>query len=366
MSLGPDYCFGDHQGDHVRGRALLQHVVAAGRLGRRVPAPVRVPPVQRPHPLPLPECHEVTEHCEFLQFCNTCEGFKAPRTHHCRKCGRCVQKMDHHCPWINNCVGHRNHAHFTAFLFFAVCGCLQATVVLGCSLYRALNRVWYLYYGTGAEPMVYLSVWMLVLCVFSLGLAIGVVLAVGMLLVIQLRGIHRNRTAVEDWIVEKARARRGAADPPFVHPYDLGWRDNCRQVLSCSCDPRGDGLSWPVRDGCDQFTITREQKQQKLEKRQRTRVYTVHTPFSGAWFPVSHGWQVLCHPPFTDESRIRLRRGDTIHVTRWRRHWLFGEKVAPGTEDGSDSASRVRGWFPRACVCEVMDGTADSADKKVN
>lgn len=93
--------------------------------------------------------------------------------------------MDHHCPWINNCVGWGNHAHFTAFLAFAVAGCAQASVILSCSLYRGLNRVWYLYYGTGDEPIVYLNIYTLVLAVFALGLAVGVVLAVGMLLFFQ-------------------------------------------------------------------------------------------------------------------------------------------------------------------------------------
>lgn len=120
-----------------------------------------------------------------LQFCSVCEGYKAPRSHHCRKCGRCVKKMDHHCPWINGCVGWNNHAHFTAFLSFAVIGCSQAAVVLACSLYRGLNRVWYTYYGTGREPIVYLNIYTLVLTVLALGLSVGVVLAVGMLLFFQ-------------------------------------------------------------------------------------------------------------------------------------------------------------------------------------
>nr|CAD7263801.1 unnamed protein product [Timema shepardi] len=344
---------------------------------------------------------ENVDHTDSLQFCNTCQGYKAPRTHHCRKCGRCVMKMDHHCPWINNCVGHKNHAHFAGFLFFAVCGCLLASLTLSCSLYRALNRVWYMYYGTGTEPIVYLSVTTLILCVFSLGLAIGVELEevnphlrggivendLGKPTLISadrdsnldlpilgsqaqydkhLRAIHRNQTAIEDWIVEKAKHRRREGELDFVYPYNLGWRENYKQVLSWSCDPLGDGLHWSVVDGCDQYTITREQQLQKCEKRQRTRVYSAHTPYSGWWFPVVHGFGVFTHPPFTDEARITLQRGDTIHVTRWRKYWLFGEKVEPGAS--GDTSSRARGWFPRSCAVEVTEGPmmppSDSGDKK--
>lgn len=52
------------------------------------------------------------------------------------------------------------------------------------------GQTWYLYYGRGTEPMVYLSVWGLVVCMFVLGLAIGVVLAVGMLLYFQVTPTH--------------------------------------------------------------------------------------------------------------------------------------------------------------------------------
>lgn len=87
---------------------------------------------------------------------------------------------------------------------------------------------------------------------FNIGLSIGVVIAVGMLLFFQLRAVFRNRTGIEDWILDKAlyrrkliiRAAREAGDTnyelkPFVYPYDLGLVKNATQVLNFSCLPIG-------------------------------------------------------------------------------------------------------------------------------
>lgn len=252
-------------------------------------------------------------------------------------------KMDHHCPWINTCVGWQNHAHFTRFLAFAVAGSAHASVILCAAFYRGINRSWYIYNGQYELATVHFTLNTLVLAVFSLGLAIGVVVAVGMLLVFQLRAICRNRTGIEDWILEKARFRRsyiaaaaaaaaakGAADdgattaeePPaaFRHPYDLGsWRRNAREVLGCTMAPLGDGITWTLADGCDPYALTVEQLAQKVDKRARTRAYRVWRPATGSWLPLwSQGWRVAAQPPCTDEARIRLEVDDVVHVTRWK------------------------------------------------
>lgn len=190
--------------------------------------------------------------------------------------------------------------------------------------YNKLTFRRYIYHGYYSQANVHFGILSLVLCVFALGLAVGVVVAVGMLLVFQLRGIARNRTGIEDWILEKAKYRRYENEPDFVFPYDLGTlRRNTSQVLSRTCAPIGDGIVWETREGCDQFTLTVEQIAQKAEKRARTRTYTIRQPVSGSWCPLwTQGWTVCINPPCTDEPRIRLMVGDVIKVSRWKTYGI--------------------------------------------
>ncbi|XP_033230999.1 palmitoyltransferase ZDHHC6 [Belonocnema kinseyi] len=299
--------------------------------------------------LPLKWMPENLSNCQYLQFCTVCQGYKAPRSHHCRSCGRCVMKMDHHCPWINNCVGHLNHGYFTAFLASAVGGSLVATIVLVSWILAIFSP----------RPMPFPPPSLLILfsVIFAIGLSIGVVIAVGMLLYFQVVAILKNKTGIEDWILAKAQYRRYGTVEKFVHPYDIGWQGNVRQVIKWHCIPPGDGIHWPVIEGCDQYSLTREQLVQKLEKRKRARKFRVVVPVSGSWIPISHGFRVLCSPPCTNDSRIRLKVGDVVNVTRRHKYWLFGEKEEEGS--GDNNGNRIRGWFPRPSAIEVIENGMD-------
>jgi len=58
----------------------------------------------------------LVEKGDFKQVCVVCRARREMRSHHCKECGRCVQRLDHHCPWIDNCVGIGNQRSFFCFI----------------------------------------------------------------------------------------------------------------------------------------------------------------------------------------------------------------------------------------------------------
>ena len=44
---------------------------------------------------------------------------------------------------------------------------------------------------------------------------------------------------------------------------------------------------------------------------------------------------------------------DIIKVTRFRQHWLFGERVQDEKKQ-KDNKIPTRGWFPRRCAVELI------------
>jgi palmitoyltransferase ZDHHC6 len=122
--------------------------------------------------------------------------------------------------------------------------------------------------------------------------------------------------------------------------------------------------------------LQREQISQKVEKRARTRRYKIIKKVSGSWMPLlSQGFKVCIHPPLTDESRIPLEVGDLVNVTRWRPHWLFGEKIQDepvkngkknhGNAENLQAKKRIRGWFPRQCAVDFfVDNDVSDAEEE--
>lgn len=284
-----------------------------------------------------------------LQFCKICDSFKAPRSHHCRKCNRCVFKMDHHCPWINTCCGHRNHASFVYFLLTAPLGCIHAFIILAFSIYRAIFYNHYVFYNIPGVPKVYLGFIQMLMCIFAAGMAVGVAVAVGILFFLQVMSIKNNKTGIEDWILKKAQHRRSYNKnlEEFVYPYNLGFWNNIKQVIAWS-GPVGDGISWNVAEGCDQYTLTVEQLCQKEEKKHHSVQHKVTENYAGAFFPCKFGCKTCCCVPWTEDPRITLYKDEIVQVTRFQKMWLYGEvKVTDETKLGRKC---TKGWFPLKCV----------------
>lgn len=69
-------------------------------------------------------------------YCEKCQHWKPPRSHHCSFCEKCVLRMDHHCPFTGNCIGMRNHGHFFLMYAFAITGLLYCLAMCISAVYN--------------------------------------------------------------------------------------------------------------------------------------------------------------------------------------------------------------------------------------
>ncbi|KAH8256955.1 hypothetical protein KR038_000279, partial [Drosophila bunnanda] len=302
---------------------------------------------------------------KFLQYCQRCEGFKPPRSHHCRRCDRCVIKMDHHCPWVNNCVGWANQASFLYFLMFFLSGSVQGVFITTAALVRGLGKRYLISNNMEHLATVDLTRVSCTACIVTMGIYLGMGFAGIKLLSMQIKLIFSNKTEIERWIIKKANYRRDMLSvkkiKPFVYPYDLGWQVNYLEVFL----PSGDGFSWPVLPGCNQYTLTMEQLEQKKEKRARTHSFRCTRPATGYCFPIiSQGIWVCMTLPCNDDPRIVLKPGDLVLVTRAHQFWMYGERVVSEDEmvGRKKRSGPIRGWFPRGCVQIIMDEDSDAEE----
>ncbi|PAV57345.1 hypothetical protein WR25_13739 [Diploscapter pachys] len=288
------------------------------------------------------------EHESRLQWCTVCEGYKAPRSHHCSKCGRCCLKMDHHCPWVNNCVGHRNQGYFIRFLFYAICGCLHAFCMQISLLYVIFFGKWLVSDDLVRWDGFSLTLPLFFAFVIASALSLSVTLALSFLLYVQIKSVWKNETAIEEYIEAKIHHHGSVTGRRFVYPYNLGWKRNIRYVLgSYSGRPEGNGYWWPVLEGCDQYTLTEEQLALKKRKMQAARPGKAIGDFSSRrCLCLQFGCRTCCTQPIIDGGMLEVHTEDRVMLTRATRHWFYGYR--------NDDATK-KGWIPRALVVPVKE-----------
>lgn len=188
-------------------------------------------------------------------YCNACQEFKPPRSHHCRDCYRCVLKMDHHCPWVDNCVGHNNHKYFLQFLFYVVSGVSTGLVLAAYCAWHQWVRAFDDGGRRGRSPQMEYGIAGTIFCATDMVLLLVVLIAVGALAWDQLSMLGNGITTIEWYEYRATRAKCKREGVSMVYPHDMGstyrnllavtgprWRD-----LLFPTAPPGDGLAYLVR-----------------------------------------------------------------------------------------------------------------------
>lgn len=133
----------------------------------------------------LPQCDKCPKRKGSL--CN----LKPLRTHHCKRCHRCVALFDHHCDIIVNCTGLGNHCSFIKMLGFAS---FCTIVLLAEEIWFGFSFYYSIVWEMSLRELIGFAVPRLP-CLFG---TVGLYAATSMLFVVHLRYAVLNQTTLED------------------------------------------------------------------------------------------------------------------------------------------------------------------------
>ncbi|EJW04509.1 hypothetical protein EDEG_01277 [Edhazardia aedis USNM 41457] len=172
------------------------------------------------------------KHVQSQILCITCGIYKPPRAHHCTKCNSCYLRMDHHCVWINNCVAFHNYKFFILFMFWLIFYAIFVSFNFFYSLIGS-DTV-----ETGMQKASY------IICI---AFSIVVLLAIVPLLFFHLVLLFRNETTIENIAINeyiyynrknlhafqegRYNEENALKDRQFLNPYNLGWKENFKQIF---------------------------------------------------------------------------------------------------------------------------------------
>jgi len=313
-------------------------------------------------PEPENQCEYYNEDLKkYLEYCQTCECFKPPRSHHCKTLNKCVLKYDHYCPWVGNSIGHRNQSSFVRFLFWLVVGnAWTISIVIRSINKHTGNSDIFLYkkYGENYREMTDSA---LMFNFASVGMSAAALTLVGMLFLSQLSMILANKTSIEYltcWTAEQIRDRNGSTRE-FKYPYDLGCWKNFKTVFGKTLfsvffqmNPLNTGFTdWDILPGATQYSSTVEKIFQKSYRTNLAKPVTAVQSYNGSWYPFwSFGIVVgLFRVPKTCESRLKLTPGDKVVVKDdiyWGSRWWYGVKNV----EKNGKIEKICGWFPAKAV----------------
>lgn len=131
------------------------------------------------------------------------------------------------------------------------------------------NNIQIYFFDLYKDEFVINSIYLFFAAILTISFSLGVITALSFLFFVQFKIALRNKTGIEDYIciffllkyVKKlnlgAKAAYRNGDLSFVYPYDLGWKRNLSEVFNNGkCIPKGNGVWWPIRSGCTQFTFS--------------------------------------------------------------------------------------------------------------